>query len=52
MLSLIEIVKRHGSDPEKHLNYPLQKLSNEHVLNSKTLEAYLPWTEEIQTKCK
>ncbi|KRL82356.1 IS66 family transposase [Lactobacillus ultunensis] len=41
ILSLIETAKRHGLDPEKYLNYLLQKLPNEEFLNSTTLEAYL-----------
>jgi len=49
---LIETAKRHGLDPEKYLNYLLQKLPNEDILNSETLEAYLPWAEEVQNKCK
>ena len=34
ILSLIETAKRHGLDPEKYLNYLLQKLPNEESLNS------------------
>lgn len=41
ILSLIETAKRHGLDPEKYLNYLLQKLPNEESLNSEALEAYL-----------
>ena len=32
ILSLIETAKRHGLDPEKYLNYLLQKLPNEESL--------------------
>ena len=52
ILSLIETAKRHGLDPEKYLNYLLQKLPNEESLNSEALEAYLPWQKEIQKICK
>lgn len=52
ILSLIETAKRHGLDPEKYLNYLLQKLPNEESLNSEALEAYLPWQKEIQKMCK
>lgn len=52
ILSLIETAKRNGLDPEKYLNYLLQKLPNEKILNSETLEAYLPWQENIQVNCK
>ena len=47
ILSLIETAKRNGIDPEKHLNYLLQKLPNEEILNLATLEAYLPWQPRI-----
>lgn len=52
VLSLIETAKRHGLDPEKYLNYLLQKLPNEKSLDSRHLEAYLPWQEEIKKNCK
>lgn len=52
ILSLIEIAKRNGLDPEKYLNYLLQKLPNEELLNPTILEAYLPWQEKIQAICK
>lgn len=32
-LSLIETAKRNELDPEKYLNYLLQKLPNEYILN-------------------
>ncbi|KAA8812727.1 IS66 family transposase [Lactobacillus crispatus] len=52
ILSLIETAKRNGLDPEKYLNYLLQKLPNEEILDSEPLEAYLPWQEKIQVNCK
>lgn len=52
ILSLIETAKRNELDPEKYLNYLLQKLPNEEILDSKTLEAYLPWQEKVQNNCK
>lgn len=52
ILSLLETAKRNGLDPEKYLNYLLQKLPNEEILNSETLEAYLPWQEKVQAICK
>lgn len=52
VLSLIETAKRNDLDPEKYLNYLLQKLPNEYILNLQTLEAYLPWQEKVQTICK
>ena len=39
-------------DPEKYLNYLLQKLPNEESLDSEALEAYSPWQKEIQKMCK
>lgn len=52
ILSLIETAKRNKLDPEKYLNYLLQKLPNEEILESDALEAYLPWQEKIQASCK
>ena len=52
ILSLIETAKRNGLDPEKYLNYLLQKLPNEEILNSETLEAYLPWQKNVENNCK
>lgn len=52
ILSLIKTAKRNKLDPEKYLNYLLQKLPNEEILESDALEAYLPWQEKIQASCK
>ncbi|MFJ6920774.1 MAG: transposase, partial [Lactobacillus crispatus] len=52
ILSLIETANRNKLDPEKCLNYLRQKLPNEEILDSETLEAYLPWQEKIQKNCK
>lgn len=52
ILSLIETAKRNDLDPEKYLNYLLQKLPNEEILDSDALEAYLPWQAKIQKMCK
>ena len=52
ILSLIETAKRNGLDPEKYLNYLLQKLLNEEILDSGILDAYLPWQESIQINWK
>lgn len=52
ILSLIETAKRNKLNPEKYLNYLLQSLANEEILNSKTLEAYLPWQKKVQEVCK
>lgn len=48
----METVKRNECDPKKYLNYLLQKLPNEKILNLETLEAYLSWQEKIQDNCK
>nr|WP_277346139.1 hypothetical protein [Lactobacillus crispatus] len=37
-------------DPEKYLNYLLQKLPNENCLDTRHLEAYLPWKEGKRQK--
>ena len=52
ILSLIETAKRNDLDPEKYLNYLLQKLPNEEIFDSDALEAYLPWQAKIQKMCK
>ena len=52
ILSLIETAKRNKLDLEKYLNYLLQKLPNEEILESDALEVYLPWQEKIQASCK
>lgn len=53
IISIIEIAKRHDLNTEKYLNYLLEHLSNEETLtDSGVLEAYLPWTKEVQENCK
>ncbi|MGQ7340986.1 transposase domain-containing protein, partial [Streptococcus suis] len=53
ILSLLETAKRHGLDAEKYMTYLLEHLPNEETLAKKeVLEAYLPWAENIQEKCK
>ncbi|WP_155833176.1 transposase domain-containing protein [Lactobacillus hamsteri] len=41
ILSLIETAKRNELDPEKYLNYLLQKLPNKDILNSATSRGLL-----------
>ena len=51
--SLIETAKRNNLDPEKYIEYLLDKLPNEENLTDQEhLSAYLPWTKEVQEKCK
>lgn len=53
ILSLIETAKRNNLDPEKYIEYLLDKLPNEETLTDKErLSAYLPWTKEVQEACK
>ena len=53
ILSLIETAKRNNLDPEKYIEYLLDKLPNEETLTDKErLSAYLPWTKEVQGACK
>ena len=53
ILSLLETAKRHGLYAEKYMTYLLEHLPNEETLAKKeVLEAYLPWAENIQEKCK
>ena len=49
----LETAKRHQLNSEKYLSYLLEYLPNEEILvNKDLLEAYLPWIEAIQEKCK
>ncbi|HEM3206221.1 TPA: transposase, partial [Streptococcus suis] len=53
ILSLLKTAKRHELDTEKYMTYLLDNLPNEETLAKKVvLEAYLPWAERIQNKCK
>lgn len=53
ILSFLETAKRHGLDSEKYMAYLLEHLPNEETLAKReVLEAYLPWAETIQEKCK
>lgn len=51
VLNLIENAKRHGLDSEKYLNYLLQRLPNEDILNLETLEAICHGQKKFK-KCK
>ena len=53
IMSLLETAKRHQLNSEKYLSYLLECLPNEETLvNKEVLEAYLPWTNVVQEKCK
>ena len=53
IMSLLETAKRHQLNSENYLSYLLEYLLNEETLvNKDLLEAYLPWIEAIQEKCK
>ena len=53
ILSLIETAKRNSLDPEKYIEYLLDKLPNEDTLTDKErLSAYLPWTKAVKKVCK
>lgn len=53
ILSLIETAKRNNLDSEKYLEYLLENLPNEEIISKpESLEAYLPWTKQVQGACK
>ena len=53
IMSSLETAKRHQLNSENYLSYLLEYLPNEETLvNKDLLEAYLPWIEAIQEKCK
>lgn len=51
--SIIETAKANNLVPVKYLEYLFTHLPNlEDSSNSKALEAYLPWSEQVQTVCR
>ena len=48
IMSILEIAKQNGLDQFKYINYLLDKLP---VLDNQRLEAYLPWSENVQLHC-
>ncbi|GAA0055551.1 hypothetical protein ScKU66_19700 [Streptococcus canis] len=53
VMSLLETAKRHGLNSEKYMSYLLDHLPNEETLAKReVLEAYLPWSKEVQTNCQ
>ena len=48
-MSILETAKQNGLDQFKYINYLIDKLSNEpSLLDNQRLEAYLPWSENVQ----
>ena len=53
IMSILETAKQNGLDQFKYINYLLDKLPNEpSLLDNQRLEAYLPWSENVQPHCK
>lgn len=53
IMSIIETAKRYELNVEKYLGYLLEKMPNEKNLAEKAvIEAYLPWSKEMQENCK
>jgi transposase len=51
--SIIETAKANGLNPSKYFEYLFTHLPNLVDISKKsTLEAYLPWTEEVQMNCR
>ncbi|MCM1532950.1 MAG: IS66 family transposase, partial [Ruminococcus flavefaciens] len=49
IMSLVETAKRNDLNIEKYFTYLLEKLPNEDLNDRVILEAYLPWSEKIQS---
>lgn len=53
IMSILETAKRHKLNTEKYLTYLLEKLPNKESLADLTqLEAFLPWSKEVQANCR
>lgn len=52
ILSVIETAKLNGLDTCKYLNYLFTELPNLPVLTAESLDAYLPWADQVQKICK
>ena len=52
ILSVVETAKLNGLDSSKYLNYLFTELPNLPVLTPESLDDYLPWSEEVQRRCK
>jgi transposase len=52
ILSVIETAKTNGLNSTKYLEYLFNELPNLPVLTPEVLDAYLPWSEKVQNKCK
>lgn len=50
-LTLMETANRNGLDPRLYIEYLLERLPQVTSLEKSTLEAYLPWNEEVKEKC-
>lgn len=51
--SIVETAKANNLVPVKYLEYLFKHLPNlEDHSNSKVLEAYLPWSEQVQAACR
>ncbi|CCK83370.1 G5KY78 (Transposase) [Lactobacillus equicursoris 66c] len=53
IMSILETAKQNGLVQFKYINYLLDKLPNEPpLLDNQRLEAYLPWSKNVQLHCK
>ena len=51
--SIVQTAKLNGLSPTKYLTYLFEKLPNEpKIKNPEALDAYLPWSKEVQLNCK
>lgn len=53
MLSLIESAKANGLNPQRYIAYLLEEIPQlSQPINAVDLQGYLPWTEQVQAKCR
>ncbi len=53
IMSILETAKQNSLDQFKYINYFRDKLPNGlSLLDNQHLEAYLPWSENVQLHCK
>lgn len=52
ILSVIKTAELNGLNSTKYLQYLFEEMPNLPVLTTKHLDTYLPWTADVQEKCK
>ncbi|WP_366050787.1 IS66 family transposase [Lactiplantibacillus plantarum] len=52
MLSLVESTKANGLNSQRYIAYLLEEIPRLQPINAVDLRGYLPWTEQVQAKCR